>query len=201
MTKGIREVPAFFLSLFSIIFFLSSCGHGPAGRADPSLQTPSEDGGIKAPPSGRGSLPIMDEDAYFAIGNAHLRLKRHKEAESSYIQAIRLDPKRPEFHNNLAWAYMEQGMYEEAEEAVRKAIDLDKDRPYIYLDTQAVISLKAGDLKRAINLLKRAFELVPQQEVQGKIEILNHLLQAYDIKGDRENAGDVQERLKGLSER
>ncbi len=64
---------------------------------------------------------------YFFRGKAYLRLKRLKEAEADYREALRLRPDFPEAHVNLSVVLFEQNRYGEAEAECRAALRLRPD--------------------------------------------------------------------------
>lgn len=57
-----------------------------------------------------------------ALGFIKLNLKQFKEAQGEFAKAIEIDPTYGEAHHNLGLAYAEQGRYEDAVTAYRKAL-------------------------------------------------------------------------------
>jgi tetratricopeptide (TPR) repeat protein len=65
----------------------------------------------------------MDIPAEFslALGSAYLRSGKTAEAERAYGEAIRVNPKMGEAHNNLAFIYFSTGRLDEAEKELKAA--------------------------------------------------------------------------------
>lgn len=140
----------------------------------------------------------LNENTYFALGNASLKIKRFKEAKGYFLKAIGLNPARPEFYNNLAWTYMEEGDYKRAEEHVKKAIALGAQSPYAYLDTYGVISMRMGAVQDAEERLLTALSLAPPEDKKAQAQILGHLLELYAKTGDKDSAKEIEQRLRGF---
>jgi tetratricopeptide (TPR) repeat protein len=70
----------------------------------------------------RGVTPT-DVPAEFslALGSAYLRSGKIAEAEKAYGEAIRVNPKMGEAHNNLAFVYFRTGRLDEAENELKAA--------------------------------------------------------------------------------
>ncbi|MBI5643451.1 MAG: tetratricopeptide repeat protein [Deltaproteobacteria bacterium] len=138
--------------------------------------------------------------AYFGMGNVYLKLKDFKEAESNYLKAIRIEPANSAFYNNLAWAFMEQGEYGKAGNAAKMAIDGDRERDYIYLDTLGVIQTRQKKFLEAeetfLNATNR--DRAAKAGADGLKEIYDHLLELYTVTGEDEKALSLRDRLKGL---
>ncbi len=140
----------------------------------------------------------LNENTYFALGNASLKIKRFKEAKGYFLKAIGLNPTRPEFYNNLAWTYMEEGDYKRAEERIKEAIALGAERPYAYLDTYGVISMRMGAVRDAEERLLTALSLAPPEDKKAQAHILRHLLELYAKTGDKDSAKEIEQRLRGF---
>jgi tetratricopeptide (TPR) repeat protein len=61
-------------------------------------------------------------------------------------------------HNNLGMCYLNEGRYEEAEEQLKKAIDLDDTNPHVRYNL-GVLYYRKGDEDRAIRLIRHAYNL------------------------------------------
>lgn len=80
-----------------------------------------------------------DARGFLLIGNLYLNQGKHDQAEENYKKAIKKDSKLADAYNNLAWLYYIKGeRLDEAEDLVKKAIELEKgnqDKLKIYKDT------------------------------------------------------------------
>lgn len=138
--------------------------------------------------------------AHFAGANIYLRFKKYAEAEKGFFTAAKLSPENPSYHNNLGWAYMENGKLDEATESAKTALKLDPQKNYIYLDTLGVIEMRRGDYDASEKYLLEAKDLAPLTEAAGRKEIYSHLIELYVKSGDWEEATAIKEALeKGLT--
>jgi tetratricopeptide (TPR) repeat protein len=71
----------------------------------------------------RRGISATDVPAEFslALGSAYLRSGKIAEAEKAYAEAIRVNPKMGEAHNNLAIVYFRTGRLDEAEKELKAA--------------------------------------------------------------------------------
>ncbi len=137
-------------------------------------------------------------DAFFVMANLQLKMSRFDEAESNYKKAIELAPGTGPYHNNLGWLYMEQGRLDKAAAEVKRAIDVDPDRRYVYLDTLGVVQTRQGRFAEAEESLKVAEALTPRTETEGLGYIYNHLVDLYFETGETAKEAAAKERLKAL---
>ncbi len=137
-------------------------------------------------------------EAYFALANLNLKIRRYAEAESAYKRAIRLSPSSGPFYNNLGWLYMETGRLSKAAEAVALAIKRDRPGRHVYLDTLGVIQMKGSRYGRAEKTFKRALELTPPEDDKSLRIIYGHLLDLYEATGRGVEAETIKERMKGI---
>ncbi len=178
--------------LLLLAMSMASCAHAPEG-------VPEKTSAIKeAVPRNAAVADGLNENTYFAMGNSSLKVKRLKEAEAYFLKAIGLNPGRPEFYNNLAWTYMEDGDYKSAEENIKKAISLDRERPYIYLDTYGVIIMRTGKTDDAEEMLLKALALAGEDDKKAQAHILSHLLELYARSGAGVKAKEIEQRLRGF---
>ena len=56
-----------------------------------------------------------------ALGSAYLRSGRMDDAQKAYAEAIKVNPKLGEAHNNLAFVYFRAGRLDEAENELKAA--------------------------------------------------------------------------------
>lgn len=145
-------------------------------------------------------LDPQNAKAHFAAANILLRFKKFTEAEKGFLAAAKLSPENPSYHNNLGWAYMENGKLDEATESAKTALKLDPQKKYIYLDTLGVIEMRRGDYDASEKYLLEAKDLAPLTEAAGRKEIYSHLIDLYVKSGDWEEATAIKEALeKGLT--
>ncbi|MBI5588548.1 MAG: tetratricopeptide repeat protein [Deltaproteobacteria bacterium] len=137
-------------------------------------------------------------EAYFAMANIHLKGSEYNEAEDDLLQAIAINPSNGAFYNNLGWLYMETNRLDKAQVAVNEALRADPAKSYAYLDTLGVIQMRRERLAEAQECLNRAASLVPEGEKEGLREIYGHLIELYTKTGDKEKAGVIEEKMKGL---
>ncbi|MCX8033727.1 MAG: tetratricopeptide repeat protein [Thermodesulfovibrio sp.] len=87
-----------------------------------------------------------DARGFLLIGNLYLNQGKYEQAEENYRRAIKKNNKLADAYNNLAWLYYIKGeRLDEAEELVRKAMELEKgnqDKVKIYEDTLNKIKTK-----------------------------------------------------------
>lgn len=85
---------------------------------------------------GRAAVGPTRAMALTCQGNVHSSERRWTEAESSFRQALAVDPDYPAALNNLAWLLCEQRRsLPEAERLVRHAIERGAEPRALYLDT------------------------------------------------------------------
>jgi len=68
-----------------------------------------------------GTQFSVPAEVYLALGSAHFRSGSLADAEREYTEAVRINAKFGEAHNNLAVVYMLTGRYTEAEASMRAA--------------------------------------------------------------------------------
>ena len=133
------------------------------------------------------------------MGNLSYRMKKYDNAESWYLKAIELNPEKAVFFNNLAWLYMEENQLDRAEDTAKTAVKKDPLAMHVSLDTLGVIQTKKGNYPEAEANLKEAASLTPPQDKAGLAQTYAHLLELYKKTGDREKAGRIEDKLKGLN--
>lgn len=199
------------LLALGLVLLLSACAH--VGGKEAEVMTTEERISLASIYESKGKTGLALREytkaaeqggsarAWFAIGNIHLREGRYDEAERSYLRAVKINPSNGSYRNNLAWAYMQKGELDDAENAVRKALLLDADRRFAYLDTLGAIQIKQGDLDGAEATLTEAVRLAPATEREGRVEIYTHLAELYRQKGDIGRAVRMEERARALGAR
>lgn len=80
-----------------------------------------------------------DARGFLFLGNLYFNQANYSKAEEYYRKAIRKNDKLADAYNNLAWIYYTRNEnLDEAQELVKKAIEIEKDNPEkvkIYQDT------------------------------------------------------------------
>ena len=107
-----------------------------------------------------GKTPGLDYEAYNALGTAYMKLRRMKDAQRAYEQAIVLVPEDGQAYNNLARLYADgyQQRLKFAEVLAYTAVALNPEvAPY--QATLGRILAKRGQLNKAIKSLERAIRL------------------------------------------
>ncbi|MBZ5563522.1 MAG: tetratricopeptide repeat protein [Acidobacteriia bacterium] len=137
-----------------------------------------------------------DPACYMALGLLQLETGDLDGASHSFAESARLGPEEPRAYYFLAEALMQKGVapgtaaFDQAREAVDKALALDASFAYAYLD-RAKLELKANQMDEAIRDLERA------RKVDSKSSSVVYLLaQAYQRKGDKAKAQEYFARVK-----
>jgi Flp pilus assembly protein TadD len=105
----------------------------------------------------------LDPDAPTAHYNLANFLATHglEMAVDEYRASLALDPEHPDTHLNLGLTLAEQGKQEEAERALRTAVDLAPKDPYPRHEL-AALQMDAGDYRSAVAQLKEVVKLEPE---------------------------------------
>ncbi len=82
-------------------------------------------------------------------------------AKNNYLILLEKAPENISILNNLAWVEFQLENYDLADKYVTRALNINKSHPQI-MDTAALIKLKLGNKKKALELLKRAKLLAPK---------------------------------------
>ena len=91
-----------------------------------------------------------------------LKKGRYREAISLYREVVKLNPKEPIYHSDLAEAYLRLKQYSLAKAEAMEAIEISKALASPYL-TLAVVEQAAGRHAEAIQYLKEAERLSPER--------------------------------------
>jgi rhomboid protease GluP len=67
---------------------------------------------------------------YFQLSYAEIQLQKHKAAKVHLLQSVKMDPRFPEAHFNLALLYLDEGNKKEAKRQAEKAAELSKDKKF-----------------------------------------------------------------------
>lgn len=198
------------LMLLAMLFALSSCAVQLV-QVDPGGEVTKEEhqrlGGIYESKgdydlaareySSAVSLDKNDAGLYFAVGNVYAKMLRYKDARINYQNSVNIDPKNAFAYNNLGWAFMEEGEFVKAEEAVNAALGMDKPNRHIYLDTLAEIKLRSSDTNGAEAILLEAAAGVKDDKTALK-RIYTHLVALYNKTGKTKKAAEIVKKIKGL---
>ena len=101
---------------------------------------------------------------FFLLGKLHTQDKEYAQAIDAYQKAARLDPTFPDSLFNLGFLYATTGMYENAEQYFKRAVDLEPDYLGKALFNLAVIQQRLGKNEESIANLRRASKLDPTNE-------------------------------------
>jgi Tfp pilus assembly protein PilF len=127
---------------------------------------------------------------HLEAGREYLLDERYNEAISELSMAASLDPKLTEAHNLLGVAYDKKGLNDRARESFERAVKMDEDADT--LNNLGFSLYQNGNYRAAIDRLKRAAKLAPQDE-----RILNNLGLAYCRLGKIDEAYKAFARATG----
>ncbi len=130
---------------------------------------------------------INSKDASLWLNRAYTQtlMGLFNDAIINFQKAIELEPSNPEAYNDLAWllSTCSDNQYRNGKEAIKlakKALDLMPNIPPI-LDTLAAAYAETGDFKTAIELLKKAINLV-SKDSNDDMRLLQEHLNSYEKK-------------------
>jgi len=111
--------------------------------------------------------PLINNNYSYALSERGIQLERALEMVKISIAA---DSLNSSYLDTIGWVYFKLGNYPEAKINIEKAIEVGG-KSSVMLDHLADIEFKLGNIERAIELWKEAFELEPTNtEIQTKIE-------------------------------
>ena len=111
--------------------------------------------------------------AVFNAGNIHAKRGNHAAAADIFRQAVNIDPEFADAWNNLAYEYLRLNKFALAHIAISKAMELNPEPTFYYLDTQAQIFWEEGNPDKAKEIVAQAKTLadsVPPEIYQQFIE-------------------------------
>ncbi len=101
-------------------------------------------------------------EAHALLGNLLYEQEKYEDAADAYRRAIALNPDDHGSYNNLAWLYAIQGIrLKEAQRLSLQSLRKAPDSP-TYLDTLAEIYYRTAQYERAIEMIRRAISIQPQ---------------------------------------
>ena len=127
---------------------------------------------------------------HLEIGREYLLEGRYSEAISELSVAASLDPKLTEAHNLLGVAYDKKGFTDRARDSFERAVKMEEDADT--LNNLGFSLYQNGNYRAAVDRLKRAAKLAPQDE-----RILNNLGLAYCRLGKIDEAYKAFSRATG----
>jgi putative PEP-CTERM system TPR-repeat lipoprotein len=130
----------------------------------------------------------QDIQMQWMLANYYSTLKRYDEAEAAFIKLLEIAPDNTAALNNLAWM-LRQKNPQQARQYAEKALTLAPDDGSV-MDTLGVIVLEQGDKQRALDLLRKASQQLPQNR-----DIRYHLAKTLVANGQKDEARQV---LRGI---
>jgi len=122
----------------------------------------------------------------FNIGNVYSRLQVWDKAIASYREALNLDDSFADCYNNLACAYLRQNNYAPAHAAVDKALAMESNHRFYYLDTKAQIFFAEHNDAAALKCVQEAENYlggIPPEAVRSFHELWDGKFGAVDASG------------------
>ena len=105
-----------------------------------------------------------DPDVHFALGTVHLLREEPELAVESFKKTVRLDKGHADAYNNLGFAYLQLGRWDDAIMASQKALDeLNYDTPERAMTIIGWAYYKKGDTGRGLSILQRALKFKDNQ--------------------------------------
>ena len=98
--------------------------------------------------------------AWVNLGTIHFRMRRFKDAEKFYLEAIQADVEYPLAHFNLGNLYDEQGQLEKADEFYRSALRLNPQYADAHFNL-ALLCERRGETMKAVHHWKTYLKLDP----------------------------------------
>jgi len=127
---------------------------------------------------------------HLEAGREYLLQGNYNDAISEFSMATSLDPKLTEAHNLLGVAYDKKGFNDRARESFERAVKMEEDADT--LNNLGFSLYQNGNYRAAVDRLKRAAKLAPQDE-----RILNNLGLAYCRLGKIDEAYKAFSRAMG----
>ena len=135
-----------------------------------------------------------DENLWFALGEVYDKLKNLAKTEEALRRVLEINPDNATALNYLGYTFAEKGInLEEAEKLVRRALEIREKDGFI-TDSLGWVFFKQGHFQKAVDTLKTANELAPNEPV-----IMEHYADALQKTGKIHTARETYEKAFALS--
>lgn len=131
------------------------------------------------------AIKLKPTDATFVVnrGDASNQLGRYQDAANDYRAAIKLDPQFGRAYQSAAWlmATCPDARYRDGAKGVaaaRKAIELDGEEDYRYLDTLAAALANSGAFEEAVLVAAKVVAMAPSEDA----DVYRARLKKYEAK-------------------
>ncbi len=134
-------------------------------------------------------------EAHALLGNVLYEQQAYGDAAEAYRRAIALNPRDHGSYNNLAWLYAIQGIrLKEAQRLSLRSLQQAPDSP-TYLDTFAEILYRTAQYERAIEVIRHAISLAPEDPAlrDHLQDQLDKFMAAYGGSVDRGRSTDTKD--------
>lgn len=103
-------------------------------------------------------------EVHFALGTVHLLREEPEMAMESFKRTIQIEKKHADAYNNLGFAYLKLGRWDEAIKASERALDeVSYDTPERAMTIIGWAYYKKGETGRGLNMLQRALKIKDNQ--------------------------------------
>ena len=112
-------------------------------------------------------LGEVNDKIYFQLGHLYLQKDEKINACNAFKLALQENPNNPYYHNSLAFAYVNLGLYDEAIEHYKEAIHINPDNEWTAIVCQALASIYfeiKNNNEIAVSLMETAIALNPNCE-------------------------------------
>ena len=101
----------------------------------------------------------------YARGNVYWQMNKFAELEQDMRKVMRLQPDSPAAYNALGYNFADRNLrLDEARELIARALEMAPESAAIQ-DSMGWVEYRLGNLPRALELLKQAFETEPEAEI------------------------------------
>jgi Flp pilus assembly protein TadD len=133
-----------------------------------------------------------DDLAWTILGNAYEKLKDDKNAEASYLKALKINPKRFEALTGMGILQRKRKNYDAALSYYQKSLAINPNYAQAYT-SMSVIALKQNKDKQALEYAKKAYDLEKNEPV-----ITANLAIAYHYNGMKDLRDKMTQKAKDL---
>jgi type IV pilus assembly protein PilF len=115
-----------------------------------------------------------DPDVHFALGTVHLLREEPELAKEEFLKTVELNKKHGDAYNNLGYAYLKLGMWDEAIQSSQKALDeVSYDTPERAMTIIGWAYYKKGESVKALDMLGRALNIKDNQpDTENRIAMI-----------------------------